>query len=70
MGLRTEGISTPFSPFLASEALLIVFHGKCSELDLQRHGDGNALDEVNAHRFLELIGETLTVMAMVIRFCC
>jgi len=37
---------------------------KCAELDLQRHGDGCALDEVNAHRFLELLGETLTVMAM------
>jgi len=37
---------------------------KCAELDIQRHGDGNALDEVMAHRFLELLHETLTVMAM------
>lgn len=37
---------------------------KCNELDLQRHADGCALDEVNAHRFLELLHETLTVMAM------
>lgn len=36
----------------------------CAELDLQRKGDGNALDEVNAHRFLELNHETLTVLAM------
>lgn len=37
---------------------------KCAELDLQSHGAGSGLDEVNAHRFLELLGETLTVMAM------
>jgi len=37
---------------------------KCAEIDLQRHGDGNALDEAFAHRFLEVLGETLTVMAM------
>jgi len=34
------------------------------EMDLQKHADGNGLDEVNAHRFLEIGGETLTVMAM------
>jgi len=33
----------------------------CSELDLQDHEDGCGLDEVNAHRFLEVYGETLTV---------
>jgi len=37
---------------------------KCSELDLDKHNDGNALDEVKAHKFLESFGETLTVMAM------
>jgi len=37
---------------------------KCAELDTQRHGDGNALDEMMAHRFLEVLHETLTVMAM------
>lgn len=36
----------------------------CADLDLQRHADGNALDEVSAHRFLELNKETLTVLAM------
>jgi len=36
----------------------------CADMDLQRHADGCSLDEVNAHRFLEQLGETLTVMAM------
>ena len=31
------------------------------ELDLELHADGNGLDEVNAHRFLEKYNETLTV---------
>ncbi|ELR19671.1 TolAlike protein [Acanthamoeba castellanii str. Neff] len=35
--------------------------GQCADLDAQRHGDGNGLDEVQAHRLLELLGETLTV---------
>jgi len=35
-----------------------------NQLDLQNHENGTALDEVNAHRFLEKRGETLTVMAM------
>jgi len=34
---------------------------KFSKLDLEKHGDGCGLDELNAHRFLESIGETLTV---------
>lgn len=34
------------------------------DLDLQHHADGSALDELNAHRFLEQIGETLTVVAL------
>jgi len=33
----------------------------CSELDLELHGDGSGLNEVNAHRFLEIYNETLTV---------
>jgi DNA repair exonuclease SbcCD ATPase subunit len=33
----------------------------CSDLDLQDHAEGCGLDEVNAHRFLEVYGETLTV---------
>jgi len=37
---------------------------KCSELDLEKHSDGGALDEVRAHKFLESFGETLTVMAL------
>jgi len=36
----------------------------CGTLDSQQHGDGVALEEVWAHRFIELIHETLTVMAM------
>lgn len=36
--------------------------GKCSELDLQKVG--NALDELNAHRFLEVYNETMTVREM------
>jgi hypothetical protein len=37
---------------------------KNGELDIQNHGAGTALDEVNAHRFLESLSETLTVLAM------
>jgi len=37
---------------------------KCNELDLEKHEEGNGLDEVRAHKFLESFGETLTVMAM------
>merc|ERR1712137_967562 len=33
----------------------------CADLDMELHGDGCGLDEVNAHRFLEVYGETLTV---------
>ena len=33
----------------------------CADLDAENHGDGSGLDEVNAHRFLEVYGETLTV---------
>ena len=31
---------------------------------MQKHGDGSGLDEAVAHRFLEVLHETLTVMAM------
>merc|ERR1712137_1459193 len=34
---------------------------KCDELDLQNHENGNALDELNAHRFLEHFNEPMTV---------
>jgi len=37
---------------------------KCNELDLEKHDQGNGLDEVRAHKFLESFGETLTVMAL------
>jgi len=33
----------------------------CADLDLQDHEEGCGLDEVNAHRFLEVYNETLTV---------
>jgi len=41
--------------------LLWKFVHTCSDLDLENHENGNGLDEVNAHRFLELYNETLTV---------
>jgi len=34
---------------------------KCAEIDIENHGDGNALDEMTAHVFLEKFAETLTV---------
>eukprot|EP01095_Lingulamoeba_sp_RSL-Kostka_P009394 TRINITY_DN323_c1_g3_i1.p1 TRINITY_DN323_c1_g3~~TRINITY_DN323_c1_g3_i1.p1 ORF type:complete len:333 (+),score=188.91 TRINITY_DN323_c1_g3_i1:106-1104(+) len=34
---------------------------KCKELDLENHENGNGLDELNAHRFLEAFDETMTV---------
>ena len=37
---------------------------QCAQVDTQRHGDGCGLDEAFAHRFLELLHETLTVVAM------
>merc|ERR1712137_1200548 len=37
---------------------------KCDELDLQNHENGNALDELNAHRFLEHFNEPMTVREM------
>jgi len=37
---------------------------ECSKIDLQNHENGTGLDEAMAHRFLELLGETLTVMAL------
>merc|ERR1712137_492919 len=33
----------------------------CADLDMENHENGCGLDEVNAHRFLEVYGETLTV---------
>jgi len=43
---------------------LWVFVEEYAKLDLQLHGEGSGLDEVNAHRFLEVIHETLTVLAL------
>jgi len=40
------------------------FASTCGTLDFDRKDSGNALDELNAHRFLEQLGETLTVMAL------
>eukprot|EP01102_Stenamoeba_stenopodia_P015884 TRINITY_DN5484_c0_g6_i1.p1 TRINITY_DN5484_c0_g6~~TRINITY_DN5484_c0_g6_i1.p1 ORF type:complete len:343 (+),score=110.21 TRINITY_DN5484_c0_g6_i1:71-1030(+) len=37
---------------------------KFADLDLQNRAAGSGLDELNAHRFLEGIGETLTVVAL------
>jgi len=37
---------------------------KCDELDLQNRAAGTALDELNAHRFLEAFKEPLTVREM------
>jgi len=37
---------------------------KCNELDLDKHEDGNGLDEMKAHVFLEAFNETLTVRAL------
>ena len=40
------------------------FSLKSAELDLEKHEEGNALDEVSAHRFLESFKETMTVREM------
>jgi len=40
------------------------FVKKVQELDLQKGKDGNELDELNAHRFLEYFKETMTVSEM------
>src|SRR3989338_5621496 len=37
---------------------------KAAAIDLERHADGSALDELNAHRLLEIFDETLTVREM------
>jgi len=37
---------------------------KFADLDLQNRANGTGLDELNAHRFLESIQETLTVVSM------
>jgi len=36
----------------------------CGALDLQKNAEGSGLDEVNAHRLLEKLGETMTVVSM------
>jgi len=40
------------------------FVNKCIEIDHRKKKEGNELDEFEAHRFLEQLGETLTVQAM------
>ncbi|MDP2434719.1 MAG: hypothetical protein Q8P67_03160, partial [archaeon] len=37
---------------------------KANAIDLEKHEAGNALDELNAHRLLEMFDETLTVREM------
>ncbi|MDP2434962.1 MAG: hypothetical protein Q8P67_04410, partial [archaeon] len=37
---------------------------KANAIDLEKHEEGNALDELNAHRLLEMFDETLTVREM------
>jgi len=41
-----------------------VYKHKCDDLDLEKKANGCALDELNAHRFLEHFHETMTVQAM------
>jgi len=51
--------------FAAKEAERIwTYVDKCVSLDLEKRAEGNGLDEVRAHKFLESFGETLTVMAL------
>ena len=40
------------------------FNENCSELDLEKHEEGSHLDEMAAHRFLEIFKETMTVREM------
>jgi len=40
------------------------FKHKCDELDLNKRSEGSALDELNAHRFLEAFNEPMTVREM------
>jgi len=37
---------------------------KCAEFDTEKRAEGTGLDEVCAHRFLEKVGETLTVVSL------
>ena len=37
---------------------------KANAIDIEKHADGCALDELNAHRLLEIFDETLTVREM------
>ncbi len=37
---------------------------KCAKLDVEKGKDGCEHDELNAHRFLEAFGETMTVREM------
>ena len=51
-----------FFDSLESEAERVwEYKHKCDEYDLQKHEEGNALDELNAHRLLEAFNETMTV---------
>jgi len=54
-----------WNTFAEKEAETIwTFVHHCNDLDLQDHEAGNHLDEMMAHRFLELIHSTLTVREM------
>src|SRR3990167_7002015 len=44
--------------------LIWAYVDRSAELDLEKHGDGNGLDEMKAHVFLEKFDETLTVREM------
>jgi len=51
-----------WNDFASKEAENIwLYKHKHDELDLQKRADGNELDELNAHRFLEQINSTMTV---------
>jgi len=53
-----------FNQFQSEAENLWNYVHKFADLDLQNHGAGSSLDELNGHRFLEGLGETLTVLAM------
>ena len=50
--------------FEADAERLWKFNEKCKELDLEKHEEGCSLDEMSAHRFLEIFKETMTVREM------
>jgi murein DD-endopeptidase MepM/ murein hydrolase activator NlpD len=48
----------------ANAEKLWAYTQQMSQLDLDKRAEGNAVDELNAHRFLEKFNETLTVTEM------